>query len=45
MEDVFLFGRKMNREKNRLEKFKKFKKLLIKRVEAEEKKKAEEMVK
>ena len=45
MKDLFLFDKKLGRKKEKLGRFKKFKKLLIGKVEREEKEKADELLK
>ena len=44
MKDLFLFDRKLGRKKEKLGRLKKFKKLLIKQVEADERSKADGLV-
>jgi hypothetical protein len=45
MKDLFLLEKKLGRKKEKLGRFKKLKKLLIGKVERDEKKKADELVK
>jgi len=44
MKDLFLLDEKLGRKKEKLGRFKKFKKLLIGKIERDEKKKADELV-
>lgn len=44
MKDLFLLGKKIDRQNERLLRLKKFKKALIGKVERDEKKRADEMI-